>query len=100
MLDSEKPAHPAPELPVSVKITMKPPATFPRRRLLVAVITTIASAGIAFAGVCKRCGGSGTGAFTCYSCQGSGHHSDIKCSSCNGKGFMKCPNCNGTGQTL
>lgn len=78
---------------------MKTPATFTRRRLLIAAITTLATAGIAFAAVCQRCGGSGTGAFTCYSCGGSGQHSGMKCSSCNGTGFMKCPNCNGTGQT-
>jgi hypothetical protein len=78
---------------------MQTPVTLTRRRLFIVFATTLLSAGLVVAGVCQRCGGSGTGAHTCYDCQGSGKHGSMKCTSCKGTGFMKCPNCRGTGQT-
>ena len=78
--------------------TMKTPAILTRRRFI-ALITILLSTGLAVAGVCQRCGGSGTGAYTCNDCKGSGKHGSMKCTTCKGTGFMKCPNCRGTGQT-
>ena len=50
------------------------------------------------AAVCSVCRGSGTGAFRCSFCNGSGLNGSIKCSFCNGRGLTKCTSCNGTGQ--
>lgn len=77
--------------------TMKTPVIL-TRRLFITLTIIVLTTGLAVAGVCQRCGGSGTGAYTCNDCQGSGKHGSMKCTSCKGTGFMKCPNCRGTGQ--
>ena len=72
--------------------------TTSRRGLMIASLSLLASAGVAFAAVCSFCQGSGTGTTKCITCKGAGENNGIKCNPCNCRGWSKCASCRGPGQ--
>jgi DnaJ-class molecular chaperone len=78
--------------------TMKSLLKINRRHILLAALAFVASAGIAYAAVCRVCNGSGNGPFACFHCKGSGQLNGFTCNFCHGRGSTPCSSCKGTGQ--
>lgn len=77
---------------------MKPLQNISRRHIIVGVLATLFSAGVALAAMCQTCQGSGTSSTPCSFCKGTGLYGEMKCPSCKGKRFQNCAVCGGSGK--